>query len=165
MTLADPPDPPNPILNLIRKVFGDVQWKPPVWIPWTGRQFNDSVRWLRADLKRIVAAAVVLVAVAAGLAWYKLRPRPHYVEYTVTAPALTTYDDKGVPTIDTLKVEFTEPAAPLASLDKRLTSGIQISPTFAGKWNWLDDKHLQFTPAADWPVDASFRVKIARKGF
>jgi alpha-2-macroglobulin len=27
------------------------------------------------------------------------------------------------------------------------------------------DKGLQFTPKSDWPIDASFTVKIARKGF
>ena len=62
-------------------------------------------------------------------------------------------------------MDFTEPVAPLANLDKRLTSGIAISPAFAGKWTWLGDKQLRFTPVADWPVDASFTVKLARRGF
>ena len=99
------------------------------------------------------------------LAWYELRPRPHYVEYAVRAPKLTEYDENGISTIYPLTVVFAEPVAPLASLDKRLTAGIGISPAFAGKWTWLDDKRLQFTPSSDWPVDGSFTVKIARRGF
>jgi hypothetical protein len=110
-------------------------------------------------------AALAAVTAAGALTWYKLRPRPHYVEYTVTAPQLTEYDEKGISSIYPLTVEFKEPVAPLAGLDKRLTSGIEISPAFAGKWIWVDDKTLQFTPSSDWPVDASFTVDIGRRGF
>ena len=169
MTLTGPPDPPNPILQFllkaIHKVFGQVRWQAPEWIQWTGLQVGNAVRYLRADRKRLIIAALVFAAAAGALTWYKLRPRPHYVEYSVTAPKVTEYDENGVASIDSLTVDFKEPAAPLANLDKRLTSGIQISPAFAGKWIWLDDKHLQFTANSDWPIDASFTVKMARKGF
>ncbi len=169
MTLSGPPDPPNPIFsflsNLLPKVFGRLEWKPPEWVPWTGRQIRNCGRYLMADRRRIVIAAVTFLAIIGGIVWYEVRPRPLYVEYAVTAPKLTTYDEKGTASIAPLAVEFTESAAPLANLDKRLTSGIEISPKFAGAWTWLDDKHLQFTPASDWPVDASFKVNMARKGF
>jgi uncharacterized protein YfaS (alpha-2-macroglobulin family) len=151
--------------NVIRKVFGQMQWQAPEWIHWTGLQFRNGIRYLMADRKRILIAALVLVVAAGGMTWYKIRPRPHYVEYTVTAPELTEYDENGISSIHPLMVEFKESAAPLANIDKRLTSGVDLSPTFAGKWTWLDDKRLQFTPSSDWPVDASFTVKIRRKGF
>jgi hypothetical protein len=162
-------DTPNPVLHfvvrLIRKVIGQVHWQAPEWIPWTGLQFRGAVRYLTADRKRLMIAALAFVTVAGALTWYKLRPRPHYVEYTVTAPKLTEYDENGISSIDSLTVDFNEPVAPLANLDKRLTSGIEISPALAGKWTWLSDRQLQFAPSSDWPVGASFTVKIGRTRF
>jgi uncharacterized protein YfaS (alpha-2-macroglobulin family) len=164
-----PPDTPSRIgrfvLSLPQKVFGHVQWQAPKWIGWTGLQVRQAVRYLTADRKRLIIAALAPVAVAGAIAWYEVRPRPHYVEYTVTAPQLTEYDENGISSIFPLLVDFKEPVAPLANLDKRLTTGITISPAFAGQWTWPDDRHLQFTPKSDWPVDASFTVKIGRKGF
>ena len=151
------------LLSLLSKVIGQLQWKPPEWIPWTGRRIRDACRYMIADRRRIVATGASLVVAAGGLAWYELHPRPHYVTYDVTAPKLTVYDDKGVASIAPLAIEFGEPAAPLASFDK-VASGLEISPKFAGKWVWMRDQTLQFSPASDWPVDASFTVKFARKG-
>ena len=169
MTPTNPPNTQNRVLlfflHLIQKVFGQVQWQAPEWIPWTGHQFRRGGHFLIADKKRLAIIALVFVTAVAALTWYKVRPRPHYVEYTVTAPDLTQFDDNGVPTIHPLTVDFEEPVAPLANLDKRLTSGIEISPAFAGKWTWSTTRNLQFTPSSDWPVDACFSVKIGRKGF
>ena len=165
MAISVPPNPPNWFVSLLSKVFGHFHWSAPEWVPWTERQLEKSRDYLLADRSRAVTVAVALLVIASALVWWKLRPRPHYVDLTVTAPKLTSYDEKGVPSIDPLVVEFTASAAPLANLDKRLTFGIQISPKFAGNWIWLDGKRLQFKPASDWPVDASFKVTMARKGF
>src|ERR1700686_1390182 len=109
MTFAGPPDFPNPILlfllKLFRQVFGHVQWQAPEWIQGTGLQLRNAVRYLMADRKRFLAAALVLVTAAGAFTWYKLRPRPHFVEYSVTAPKLTEYDDKGNPSISPLTVD------------------------------------------------------------
>jgi uncharacterized protein YfaS (alpha-2-macroglobulin family) len=165
---AGPPE-PNPILRfalkLLHNIFGRVQWQAPEWIRWASLQCRNAARYLLADRRRLACAVVALVAAAGALTWYKIRPRPHYVEYAVTAPKLTEYDENGVATIYPLTVIFEEPVAPLASLDKRLASGTEISPTLAGTWTWAGDKGLQFTPKSDWPIDASFTVKMARKGF
>ena len=119
MFSAGPPDTPNRILRFARKLihtmFGHVQWQAPEWIRWTGAQVSGAVRFLRADRKRLLAAAVAFLLAAGAIAWYKLRPRPHYVEYTVTAPKLTEYDENGISTIYPLAVDFAEPAAPLAN--------------------------------------------------
>jgi alpha-2-macroglobulin len=169
MTLFGPPESQNPIfrfvLKLIHNVFGQVNWQAPEWIGWTGRQLRSAVHYMSADRKRLMIAAIPALVAAAAMSWFTLRPRPHYVEYTVAAPKLTEYDEKGISAIYPLVVSFGEPAAPLSSLDKRLSAGIEISPAIAGKWTWLDDKRLQFTSSSDWPVDASFTVRIARRGF
>ena len=151
--------------KLFGKVFGNVQWQAPEWMPWSGRQFRKGGGYLLADRKRLAIAALVVLAVAAGGTWYHLRPRPHYILYQVNAPELTEYNENGVPTIHPLTIDFEEAAAPLVNLDKRLTAGIEISPAFAGTWTWENDKRLQFAPSSDWPVDATFTVKIRRKGF
>ncbi len=151
-------------VRLLHTIFGHVQWQAPAWIGRAASQVRKAARFLAADRKRLVIAALSLVAIAGAVTLYKLRPRPHYVEYAVTAPQLTEYDDNGINTIYPLLVEFKEPAAPLANIEKRVTSGVGISPQVAGKWAWLDDRHLQFTPKSDWPVDGSFTVKMARKG-
>ncbi len=153
------------VLKLIQKVFGHVQWQAPEWVQWTGLRFRNAGRYVIADRKRRLIAALSIVTVAGAFVWYEVRPRPHYVEYFVTAPKLTEYDEKGISTIYPLIVDFDEPVAPLTNLDKRLTSGIEISPAFAGTWTWLSDQRLRFIPASDWPVDATFTVKIGRRGF
>ena len=169
MFSSGPPSIPNRIfqfvLRLIQTIFGHVQWQAPGWIHWTGRQIRRAAGYLAADRKRLIIAALALGTAAGAIAWYENRPRPHYVEYSVTAPKLTEYDENGISNIYPLTVEFQEPVAPLANLDKRLTSGIAIAPAFAGRWTWLDDKNLQFAPSSDWPVDVSFTVKMGRKGF
>ncbi len=169
MFSPDSPDLRNPVflfvLKLIHKVFGHVQWQAPGWIPWTGLQLRKAAGYLTAGRRRRTITVLSLFAIATAFTWYEARPRPHYVEYTVTAPKLTEYDANGISSIYPLAVNFEEPVAPLANLDKRLVTGIDISPAFAGTWTWLDDKRLQFAPKSDWPVDASFTVKIGRKGF
>jgi hypothetical protein len=134
-------------------------------MPWLGRQFRQGGRYLMADRKRLAIVALVFVAAVGALIWKAVRPVPKYVQYGVTAPALTEYNENGVPSIHPLTVDFEESVAPLANLDKRLTSGIEISPAFAGTWTWPSDKRLQFAPSSDWPVDATFTVKMGRKGF
>ena len=158
-----------PILSVLRRLFGtvlgEVQWKAPAWLPLVGAQIARAVRFVMATPLRIVVAGVSIVAVGGTALWYQGRPKPNYVVYDVTAPKLTAYDEKGVPEIAPLTVLFKESAAPLANLAKPVTSGIELSPKFAGKWNWVTDKLLQFTPASDWPIDSPFTVKMAREGF
>ena len=108
---------------------------------------------------------LVLVAIGAATFWYVNRPKPHYVTYVVSAPGLTEYNDNGISSIKPLKILFSESAAPLKSLQKVVTTGVDLSPTIAGTWFWIDDKELQFTPKDDWPVDREFTVRFARRGF
>jgi uncharacterized protein YfaS (alpha-2-macroglobulin family) len=108
--------------------------------------------------------AVGLVAAAAAYAWYSTRPTPYYVTYTVHSPALTTYDDRGMPRIDVMAIQFTDSAAPLERLEKEVTAGLEMSPAIAGKWFWTTDRELRFTPASDWPVAGEFSVRMARRG-
>jgi uncharacterized protein YfaS (alpha-2-macroglobulin family) len=153
------------IRNLVLTIFGRWHWEAPAWIGAAGRGSGKAWRWLIADRRRLAAAVLAVVALCGGTVWYKLRPRPHYVDYTITAPELTEYNEKGISAIHPMQVVFAESAAPLARLDKRLTSGIELSPNVAGTWVWVNDKLLQFSPRDDWPVDTSFTVRISRRAF
>src|SRR5690348_5521145 len=152
-------------LKSLHSIFGNLQWQAPAWIPWIGLQMSKARRYLTANRKRPAIAALVLLAAVVGITWNHFRPRPHYILYNVTAPQLTEFNENGIPTLHPLTVDFETAAAPLANLDKRLSSGIEISPALAGTWTWVNDKRLRFAPSSDWPVDASFTVKIRRHGF
>ena len=153
------------VSRFVQKIFGRFEWQPPAWLAWTASQLARAGRYLAADAKRAGVALLLLLSMAGGLVWYKTRPVPHYVTYTIEAPALTEYGDKGISSIHPLAVQFNESAAPLQSVEKTVATGIEVSPKIAGTWFWVSDKSLQFTPKADWPVDAGFTVTFARKGF
>jgi hypothetical protein len=147
-----------------RQVLGQWQWQRPVWIDWSGRQLGRGWRFATADATRISIAVAALTALNAAGIWYKTRPTPHYVQYKVTPPELTEYDEKGISHIYPLTVEFNESAAPLQQVEKA-PQGVDISPKIAGTWIWLTDRILQFTPKSDWPVDGDFTVRFARRVF
>ena len=153
----------------ITRVFGVFEWHPPAWAAWIGQSiaefWRQTARFVAEDRKRAGAALLALVALIGGYAWYRSRPKPHYVEFSVTAPALTEYDEKGIKTISPLDIQFNESAAPLKQVEKKVATGVSLTPSFAGTWFWVSDKELRFTPKSDWPVDATFTVHFDKKGF
>jgi uncharacterized protein YfaS (alpha-2-macroglobulin family) len=151
--------------QLPSRIVGHWQWQPPAWMPWIGRRSKQVYRYLHADPKRAMSAIVGVVVVVIGLIWYWNLPTPHYSEYTVLAPSLTEYDEKGIKTIHPMKVSFTESVAPLKNVEKQVTEGVELSPTVPGTWFWVSDRDLMFTPKDDWPIGAAFKVSFARKGF
>ncbi len=150
---------------LLVAVFGQWQWQKPRWVTWSGGQTTRGRQYLAANPMRAAILVLVLVAIGAATFWYINRPKPHYVTYVVSAPGLTEYNDNGISSIKPLKILFSESAAPLKSLQKVVTTGVDLSPTIAGTWFWIDDKELQFTPKDDWPIDREFTVRFARRGF
>lgn len=156
---------PAQISRLSTPVVGHWDWQPPSWPLRIAGGLACGWRYLAADAKRAAIALLVLVGVIGGSVWYKGRPVPHYVTYTVTAPGLTEYGDMGISSIKSLVVQFGESAAPLQQVEKAVAVGIDISPRIAGAWLWVSDKELEFTPKVDWPIDKAFTVSFARKGF
>src|ERR1044071_2913825 len=150
---------------LSARVIGHWQWQPPSWLTWTGRHLAESWRAFAADVRRLVIGGVVLAGALAGGIWYANRPVPHYVAYTVTPPALTEYNEKGISYIHPLLVDFKESAAPLQNVEKTVANGIDVSPRVAGAWHWLSDRRLEFKPKDDWPIDKPFTVSLSKKGF
>lgn len=152
------------LLSSLVIVFGRWNWHAPGWLVWMDGRTRTGWRFVTADPRRASAAAALIAAAGAGYVWYASRPTPHYVAYSVHSPALTTYDERGIPHIDWMAIAFSESAAPLKDLEKAVTSGIELSPAVAGTWFWTTDKELRFAPANDWPVDAEFSVRIVKRG-
>ena len=150
---------------LAAHLIGRLQWQAPNWFTWSGRQGARAARYLAADRKRAALFLAVVLSLSGGLIWYLNRPIPHYVTYTVTPPALTEYNEKGISRIYPLQVAFSQATAPLDNIEKPVMAGIEMSPAFAGTWFWLSDKELQFRPKDDWPIDVVFTVRFAKKQF
>ena len=152
------------VLWVITYLVGQWQWQPPEWIAQIGDLFSRSRQYLRSNPTRAKQLLVALVILVGGLVWYWTQPKPHYVTVTVHAPGLTEYDERGIASIKPLRIEFSEPVAPLESVEKAVTTGIELSPAVAGRWFWESDRVLQFTPQNDWPVGGEFTVRFARQG-
>jgi hypothetical protein len=157
------------LLRSLQFVFANLigrwQWEAPPWLRATGRHAGRGGRYLRARPLLAVTLAVLLAGGTAAWVWWMLQPEPHRVTYTVAAPGLTEYNDRGISSIKPMVVTFSESAAPLRLMKNAVTAGITVSPAIAGAWFWKTDRELQFTPKDDWPVDTEFRVKMVRKGF
>ncbi len=150
------------ITEWLVRIFGRWHWDVPAWLGAVGASGVRAWRWAATDWRRAAALAVVLAALAGGGIWYANRPKPHYVTYTVVAPALTAWNENGIQTIGPMRVVFGESAAPLRLVKTVVTTGIVVSPAVAGTWFWASDKELQFTPKDDWPIDGEFNVTMSR---
>jgi alpha-2-macroglobulin len=144
-------------------VFGRWEWRAPGWASWTGAQTARGRRHFAAHRRQTALSVALALMAAGGYVWYSTRPQPYRVTYTVRNPALTTYDEKGMPKIDVVTIEFSDSVAPLERMDKEVAAGIDVSPGIAGKWFWTSDRQLRFTPASDWPVNEEFSVRMARR--
>src|SRR5437016_4920882 len=79
---------------LLAHFFGRFEWQSPTWITWSRRQGTRTWRYFAVDPKRSVILALTALALGGGVLWYVNRPKPHYVTYGVTPPALTEYNEK-----------------------------------------------------------------------
>jgi hypothetical protein len=152
----------------ITHVFGVFEWHPPAWIAQAGPAvsvpFRKAGGYLREDPRRAGIMALAILAMLGGWLWFLMRPKPHYAEYTVSAPALTEYNEKGISSISPVTIDFMESVALLQQVDKPVVKGITLTPNFAGSWVWVSDRQLKFIPKSDWPVDTTFTVRFARSG-
>jgi alpha-2-macroglobulin len=148
-----------------------VHWSPPRWLQFGARQINRSLAALnrarrRSPLRFWASCAGVVILIAAGAAaidWYRHRPPPRYVEYTVTWPGPTELKPGSKP--NPVTVSFSGSAAALGSIGKQVPSGITVTPPVDGVWQWNSDTYLQFTPKRDWEVGRDYDVTLDRKLF
>src|SRR5262252_9075174 len=89
-------------------LFGRWVWEAPGWLTWTRKRVARGARWLAAHPLRAGLLTLTLAAIGGGTAWYLTRPKPHYVTYTFTEPALTEYNENGISSIKPLTIAFSE---------------------------------------------------------
>ncbi|HEY2068384.1 MAG TPA: alpha-2-macroglobulin [Rhizomicrobium sp.] len=137
--------------TFLKPLFGSVSWKRPPWV-------EQTAAMVRAHKRQVAAGAMGLVAVlvigVGGYEWYIHRPHPpepDRITFAVTTPEPTNYEDTN-PTIHPVEVKFSGSVAPIELVGKTVTQGITMDPSLKGKWIWVDDKTLRFTPDSDWPV-------------
>jgi uncharacterized protein YfaS (alpha-2-macroglobulin family) len=141
---------------------GRVNWDAPPWARGVGR----GGRWMWAHKLKSLGVLAALAALTVG-GWYgwqawKNRPRPETTHVSLSAPALTTYDE-GKPRPNPLRIEFDHSAAPLKNVNKKVTAGVEISPRIEGTWTWESDKELVFAPKNDWPIAEDYTVRLSAK--
>src|ERR1700693_4100226 len=146
------------------QVFGNVSWRPPVWLSRTGENWQSLERaYPRAIAPAILAIFAILCAGAWTWHWYSHLPKPRRVTVKITAPEVTKLEkDLKFPR---LVVYFSEPAARLEDLKKPSVQGVELQPHVNGVWHWIKDDILVFDPSEDWPADQIFRIVFDKKFF
>jgi uncharacterized protein YfaS (alpha-2-macroglobulin family) len=141
-------------------IFGNWNWQQPRWLVCLKENFASL--WLRTKAKPLLSAGVLVLLcgfVAAswyGYQWWKNRPQPIRIDFTVTEPERTAIEKDELP--QPLVVTFNASVAPLEQVGKDVKQGIAINPAISGKWHWRDDKNLEFRPDKDWPIASKHRV-------
>lgn len=152
---------------LAKLVFGEVHWQAPKWLAWIAQKINLTLAHCKQNPKRASAwlAAGLATLLATGFAWqwYQQLPKPVLTQYTITAPAASSYDEQGKAYPNDLIISFEASVAPVEAMNKPISAGVEIKPNIAGEWTWQDDKTLVFRPKADWPIDETFEVSMAAK--
>ncbi|MBI1889729.1 MAG: alpha-2-macroglobulin [Burkholderiales bacterium] len=165
----------KPLLWILEKLFGRLQWQAPAWGIWVGdrskRAASTTCRVLRANPRAslivLIVTALLIGAGWYGYTWWQARPKPLEVNFSVTSPGRTEIEaeDPELRKPKIVMIRFDNSVAPLAQVGKEVASGLTTSPAVAGTWFWIDDKTLQFTPREDWPIGAEYKVDFERKLF
>lgn len=143
-------------------VFGHLEWQSPRWMGWLGQLASRGRTVVQARPRLFTSAFVAVLVLAVGAftayQWWRAQPRPQMIDFSVSAPARTVIEDNGSP--NPLTVEFSASVAPLALIDKEVSTGIVMSPPLAGKWTWRSGRSLEFLPKDDWPVGIQHTVRF-----
>ena len=161
MTTRPSPDSPAPSVDagepapgLGRRVFGEVDWRRPAWIEAADARVRSNPRRYLGGFFGTLALLLL------GWWWATLPPpvRPGALKVFVHAPLVTDYS-RTPKRVDTLRLDFSGSAAPIADVDKA-PHGVALSPKLEGEWKWQGDQALVFTPADDWPVGQAYTVTL-----
>lgn len=167
------------LLKILFLVLGQVQWQKPTWMrlgyawylnkfsPFVRRKIEKSKIWSRGHKKQIrwASLAVLFTTVSAlyGYLWWQKQPKPRVVDFMTQAPERTYVDVNAKP--NPLRLKFSSSVAPLEKVGKIATSDFDLSPKIEGVWRWESDSLLVFSPAADWPIDQKYVIKLDSKAF
>lgn len=159
------------ITTLLIPLIGRMNWQPPIWFKPIGNAFTATENWVARHTKSLTIATLLLASLGyAGFYayhWQLNRPQPievapiSYTYHTakLIAPKMTNYNN-AQPKPNNLTLAFNGSAAPLGNLDKDIETGIQLTPEMKGKWRWVSESRIQFTPEQDWALGQTYNVVI-----
>src|SRR5262249_36055932 len=114
-------------------LFGEISWRPPSWLAWIGR----SARSHPVRALTIFALAIALTYGARqGWIWFKHRPKPRTVSVRVDAPGVTPIKKIEKREWPTLELRFGGVVAPIENVGKEISSGVRLTPSLPGNWQW-----------------------------
>jgi hypothetical protein len=156
------------VATFLKTSIGSIAWSPPPWVA----RLREKENALRARAaanpqlfrRNALLVGIGLVALLTGIVLWRNRPRGVRIDFAVASPNATDLTVEN-PKPEPLRVRFEASVAPLETVGKVITTGVEVSPEIAGTWRWVGDRDLQFTPADDWPVGKRFSVSFTRKGF
>ncbi|MEI6280082.1 MAG: hypothetical protein WCQ16_11980, partial [Verrucomicrobiae bacterium] len=138
---------PAVLKNILRPLVGEITWRPPGWC-----------RWIASHRVLVVLILLLLVAGWNANDWWQHRPRPKQIAVTVRPIEITPLREKLDP--GPIRIEFSDPAAPLDAVGKPVKSGIAMEPAAEGEWRWEGDNRLTFYPKNDWPAGQTYRIRL-----
>ena len=157
--------------QLIKHIFGNFQWTPPVWI-------KAIASFLGQHIKRTLAALCILIMCISGAVYYfNSLPSKIKIDATFSEIKLTSLRANAKPSqlaisfsydrteLDHKQSELTHlsgspSVARIDLLDKKIDTGIRLLPAKPGVWQWQNDNTLQFTPETDWSAGTDYRVEF-----
>ena len=156
------------ITSLFSAVFGQFNWNSPSWLIHFRHHAKRSPKTFWGVTALIF---VVFITVGYGAYWYRNLPKPRYITAQINAPEITPNDETIIPQNLVLNFginenEFTsQSVAPINTIGKPISQGIEITPKIEGQWFWSSDSQLVFTPTEDWPAGQKFSVHCAQNFF
>lgn len=153
--------------KLLALLFGRFSWQAPAWLFGIKQSFQQHPR-------AALSAVAGILLLFGGYLYFQSLPKPISITAHLDAPGVTPAYDDALP--DTLTIEFSydfsalgrgQPrptgkpsAARIDLVGEEVTQGISLSPAKPGRWQWLDDRRLQFTPESDWPAGTEYQVNF-----
>ncbi len=138
------------------KIFGTFSWSAPLWLTNIKNKIAIKMSWPKT--------IVILVLFSMGLGTYlyvkKQWANRNYITTTLYAPEPTDLENHYVQPI---LIIFSSSAANPKLLNIPEIKGVSLSPKVPGKWTWLSDTNLQFTPDSsfDWPAGTEYEIDFA----
>ncbi len=137
--------------RIFSSTFGTLSWQPPRWL----QKSSNST-----SLKRILIF-LLSIALIIGISswWNSNQPKADLTTVSVIAPPVSPVVDGKIRPAP-LSVKFSQSAALLDQIGKKVVRGVELQPALPGTWTWLRDRELTFQPETDWPAGKEYTVRL-----
>lgn len=142
------------------QLFGSFSWSSP---PWLKRLSSGINALFRPNPWRGLGALLTILASIASVYWYIHQPEGILISAEISPP--TSLRDSLTIDFVNIKNKKSVSVAPIEYYDKEVETGIKMQPALAGRWQWIKDNALLFTPTEDWPAEQTYKIHFDRKIF